>query len=384
MEIRDVSVKASAKWRETWITIYGVPLNAWSHDTFFKIGCVFGKILSINYSNFEFTKILISIDCLFKINCKMALNVDGFMTKIHIWETPQFGCIHTIKSKKADAEDIPATPSKMGDASNLSPMMEEPPDTENLFSHAIVTTPLMEADNSPRKSDSPASPHGIDGSFSSPNKNNDQPTSLNNQSASQKIPCKSLFQDSQPQLSKPQSYHNDGPTPTKSPTFSQTKTKSPFPNQTKLTKLSENKPFTSKPKPDNILSQVQTSNRFQSLIKQKFSSSSCSTSSGPQFPPGFEESIPLPLKMAHEMRRQKKLKKKIKRKKQIEFPQSKASQAPLPTPVMHQGAFLIDADDVLQMGKTLGVSFRGDESELKRRIENILISQQSNWNQNPR
>lgn len=84
------------------------------------------------------------------------------------------------------------------------------------------------------------------------------------------------------------------------------------------------------------------------------------------------------------MRRLKKLKKKTKRKKQIESPQSKASQAPLPTPVMHEGSFLIDADDVLQMGKTLGVSFKGDESELKRRIENILISQQSNWNQNPR
>lgn len=46
MEIREVNPGCASIWREIILRIYGVPLGAWSYDNFFKIGNVFGKVLS--------------------------------------------------------------------------------------------------------------------------------------------------------------------------------------------------------------------------------------------------------------------------------------------------------------------------------------------------
>lgn len=84
MEIRNVNNSCTTQWRETWIKVYGVPLAAWSYDNFYKIGCIFGKVLSVRYDNFDCASILTVTDCLFKINCKMGLMLMEKSQNIHM------------------------------------------------------------------------------------------------------------------------------------------------------------------------------------------------------------------------------------------------------------------------------------------------------------
>lgn len=85
-ELKEIEEDNSSKWKETWIRIYGVPLKSWSYENFFNIGCVFGRVLSIEYSNFDCAKVLLLTDCLFNINCSMIFDVNGKKSKIFISE----------------------------------------------------------------------------------------------------------------------------------------------------------------------------------------------------------------------------------------------------------------------------------------------------------
>lgn len=69
LDIRDVNSKCAPLWRRTWIKVYGVPLSAWGYENFYNIGSIFGRVLSVNYSNFDFASVLVYTDCLFLINC---------------------------------------------------------------------------------------------------------------------------------------------------------------------------------------------------------------------------------------------------------------------------------------------------------------------------
>lgn len=44
-----------------------------------------------------------------------------------------------------------------------------------------------------------------------------------------------------------------------------------------------------------------------------------------------------------------------------------------------EDAFIISADDIMEMGQALGASFNRPRSQLKERIESILSSQKVNW-----
>lgn len=57
-DLREVNDACATKWKESWIKIYGVPLRSWSYENFFNIGCVFGRVLSVEYSSFEYARIL--------------------------------------------------------------------------------------------------------------------------------------------------------------------------------------------------------------------------------------------------------------------------------------------------------------------------------------
>lgn len=65
MAIRNVNDQSANLWRETWMKIYGVPLIAWGYDHFYKIGCVFGRVLSVNYKDYDCAYVLVFTDCLF-------------------------------------------------------------------------------------------------------------------------------------------------------------------------------------------------------------------------------------------------------------------------------------------------------------------------------
>lgn len=43
-ELRNVNSRSASLWRETWLTIYGVPLTTWSYETFYNVGCIYGKV----------------------------------------------------------------------------------------------------------------------------------------------------------------------------------------------------------------------------------------------------------------------------------------------------------------------------------------------------
>lgn len=66
--------------------IHGVPPSGWGYDNFYNIGCVFGRVISVNHSNFNHATALVITDCLFLINCKMVLDLMGHQHKICISE----------------------------------------------------------------------------------------------------------------------------------------------------------------------------------------------------------------------------------------------------------------------------------------------------------
>lgn len=72
-----------------WIIIYEIPLKAWTYENFYQTGCIFRRVLSVNYKSLDITKILIGTDCLFKINCKMAFDVEVDSSNFLTWEAPQ-------------------------------------------------------------------------------------------------------------------------------------------------------------------------------------------------------------------------------------------------------------------------------------------------------
>ena len=86
IDIRNVNSTVSSQWKQTWIRIYGLPLSAWGYDNIYKIGCLFGRVLSVDHSNFEYARILIFTDILFSINCKLAIDMEGKIFTTHIYE----------------------------------------------------------------------------------------------------------------------------------------------------------------------------------------------------------------------------------------------------------------------------------------------------------
>lgn len=88
-KIINVNNKSATLWRETWLNIYGVPLVAWGYKKFFDIGCIFGRVISVNYKNYDQAQILVFTDCLFEINSKISFEVDGEKYDVHVSETRQ-------------------------------------------------------------------------------------------------------------------------------------------------------------------------------------------------------------------------------------------------------------------------------------------------------
>lgn len=114
-------------------------------------------------------------------------------------------------------------------------------------------------------------------------------------------------------------------------------------------------------------SPVQLHNKYGPLLRcpnQKPPSSSTvgsSSSSGPIFPPGFEDRIPPHVKLAQVEKREKRLEKKKKLKSQSRMKKAQDSSA-------KQNFGAITVDDVIDLSSMLGLSFDGHINELRRRI----------------
>nr|CCA66234.1 hypothetical protein [Beta vulgaris subsp. vulgaris] len=368
MELRNASSKISSLWRETWVTIYGIPLSAWSYDNILKIGSIFGKVLSVNQRKFEYTKILISTDCMFKINCKMAIDVDGEKSKIHIWESPQ------DQSWMNNAEKKPGSKVKT-DTDPIDSDDEKPPSGEDeKISDRNDYQPLENGSQVmsvqfPNEINDPAIP-----------KNNPTPQK-NGSQKSQTVPkaCPDKPQVSKQPNSEPglhEGHCKSSPSQPKHYT-------SPSKSINQVSKSPNKSPNPQITKPNHSSPMVHLNNRFNPLQRQNTHSTTITSSSGPSFPPGFEESIPLHLKQAHARKRKKKAKRRMQKKAGPSSSDHRLREASS----HHDNAdemFNISADDVIEMGHALGASFNGPRSALKERIESILSAQKANWDASQR
>lgn len=153
-ELQEVNDVCATKWKEAWIRIYGVPLKSWAYENFFNIGCVFGRVVSVDYSSFEYARVNILTDCLFNINCKLIINVEGKKSKIFIVEEPPKSGQPSIK--------IPAPPlDESSDDEDTNHSTFLPPKGNNYSSPSPnksinkVSSPTHSAENSKKAIDFP-------------------------------------------------------------------------------------------------------------------------------------------------------------------------------------------------------------------------------------
>lgn len=85
-DLCNINDVCASRWRKTQLKVYGVPLRGWGYENFYNIGCMFGRVLSVHHLEFDFATIQVLTDCLFLINCKMAMEFLGKQYKICISE----------------------------------------------------------------------------------------------------------------------------------------------------------------------------------------------------------------------------------------------------------------------------------------------------------
>ena len=384
--IRNVNDESSMLWRETWIKVYGVPLIGWDYKNFYKIGCVFGRVLSVNQKNFECAHILIITDCLFEINNKLSLEIGGKVFPIYVSETkvawlrPQKDSMHGRTSEKVNElsprphDSSMESPQKNPDADDQSNQTKNPP--QNLNLHFSNHDPTNSNDLSNDKlGEDPKKLHKKSENPNSPNTTSDtpkkspkaSPRKTQSQSAIKVLsPCGRIFKKMN--LQSPIREPIDFSSPLKVIEVPRPKSLSPITSsaQPKL-------PSPTKKPPIGIC------NRFGPLIKPSKSLSTSSgtmttsSCSGPLFPPGFEDKIPTQLKMAQMNKRRKKLDKK----KRLKLLSQNCSQPSSPTSSKCFGA--ISVDSILEMANILGLSYEGSPCELRKRIQDILQGQLHEW-----
>lgn len=117
MEIINVNETIASQWRQTIMKIHSVPLTTWNYGNFHKIGSVYGRVISIDYSNYDCAKIMIITDYLFKVNCKLHMKIEGIKYPIFTFEDD--GLILPL-NKPENGFQGPNSPDKSGDATQQS------------------------------------------------------------------------------------------------------------------------------------------------------------------------------------------------------------------------------------------------------------------------
>ncbi|XP_057249213.1 uncharacterized protein LOC130590681 [Beta vulgaris subsp. vulgaris] len=122
--IQNVHGDCTTQWRQAWITIYGVPLSAWSYENFFQIGNIYGRVLSAEYSRMDYAKVLIFTDCFFQINNPLIFTLEERKFKVFITEEcTSYGCSKPITPAETSKAKMDHDGDK--DASDISPFSEE-------------------------------------------------------------------------------------------------------------------------------------------------------------------------------------------------------------------------------------------------------------------
>lgn len=379
MVITNVNDQSATLWRETWVTIYGVPLIAWGYENFYNIGCVLGRVISVDYKGFEYAQVLIYTDCLFDISCKLSMEIDGKNYEVFVSEKKmQWHGVHqdgrskpsynTQQNPKATSPGTPTSNEKSpphDDTNKNHPVSngKNQPDEQSLLGENVSfpyelpphvtfpTTPIMSGGfNDAIPNVSPWYPNHLMSERSNPNPSSPHPIqppfTITSENTCQKNPPK------RPTHISPINNYN-----------------------------TTNIQINLSPSKQNTSSPIPLKNNFGPLMRHKRpNSSSTSTgdssiSSGPLFPPGFEDRIPIQFKVAQIQKRKKKLQKKRKLKHMAKCKKCE----PLTTSPTESNTNSIQSDDIIAMAKVLGLSYNGTMSELRERIEQILESQKQNW-----
>lgn len=363
--IRNVSSASASIWKEAWISVYGVPLFGWNYENFYNIGCVFGRVKSIDYSNYDCAKILVISDCLFTINCKMLIEIEEIQYKISISEDRKAIITCPISSpceepgstssdsKEAMANDPPSEPGSLSldlhACKGISDISQSPQkdDQSNSSTFQLLPTHSSEPPSITPMINGPPSPKDFLNS----------PSRKSRLSSSQKIgdclPFTSSILFEPPNLTRPL--------------------------------IIQSAPK----KPSNLsraLSPTQTSNKFGPLRKTNASSSSSTSSlSGPFFPPGFEQAIAPPIRKAHARKRlrrllRKKLNKPQNPKSIPALPSSPlANHPPLTQPQQPHSSSQISSGNIMKLAEEFGLTYEGSPSTLKRKIDEIIDKQFQDW-----
>nr|CCA66152.1 hypothetical protein [Beta vulgaris subsp. vulgaris] len=411
--VTNVNDQSATLWRKTRINIYGVPLIAWGYEIFFNIGCVLGRVISVDYGNYECATVDIITDCLFEVNCKLMMEIDGKNYDIYVGETRQFTCQYSNSS-----HGIQVTPDK---SNNLSPIMSSPEKLNN-WSPKPGTDLIDKQENSPTElshqaqvplKDNPCKSPVIGGgspidtptkevTISSPKDPlNDlvingapretsprphQKTANNNETLFLSTSPTSLLSSAPKQLT-PHSQHQSplpentkqksvtfslGPSTQRSPSLSVSSRKKPIqsPIHSQPIRNTSNEPLAFSPSPP-----LNISNRFRSLIRPSPVTSNSSSLSGPMYPPGFENLIPVSTKTAHEKKRSRKL---LKKKLKLIDPKLPRPKSPQPN-ASTNFSLEISSSSTLAIAKKLDFQFQGSEHQLEEHIERILQNQKINW-----
>lgn len=318
MSITNVNDHSAALWRETWISVYGVPLIAWNYNNFLNIGSVMGRVISVNYKNYDCANILIFTDCLFDINCKLSLEIADVSYPVFVTEKKQMWC-----QMSSSAQGPSNKPDK---SPNTSPAKS---DSGTPSGHEKTSPEQVKSKSHSYNDETPA---GEDTGFENNNhKVQEQP--------SQNILSTPPFETRDQIPSNPQKTkgtqnitHNSQTRQINSPPPVQL----PGPPQTTSQSKNQKNPLQTKPpiipsptKPNSSLNQtwsptkihksspILIHNKYEPLqrqLKPKSSSSTLGSSScsGPLFPPGFEDCIPNHTKEVEQEKRWKKMGKKKK------------------------------------------------------------------------
>ena len=317
IHLGEVNNKSSGLWREAWLRIHGIPLVAWSYENFYNTGCIFGRINSVNCSDFDCGYILVTTDCLFEINCKISLDIEGIKYPVYISEkNGQWSNVPSQKKANVNSKPVQNIPSPPPpEPTSPSQVKTKETSEQSNIPHDSNVSPLCNNDcmgKSPPTKASQQKNFKIP-TFSSPQSQplKPQDTCLNSLGNVTNAHAKQLltFNDGSgscphsPSLSgrnqKPNKPQNEPPY---IPSTAHLKPKSP------LLLPSISKPISSPDRPKLI----PTFNKFGPLLRNTKSSSSSSTTlgssseSGPLFPPGFEDNIPPQTKIAQLRKRQKK------------------------------------------------------------------------------
>lgn len=361
LELRDVNNSSAAIWREAWLTIYGVPITAWSYDNFLDIGSIYGKVLSIDYSRMDYARVSVITDCFFMINNPILFTVDNKNFKVHISEEtiPPMGNLSRNPSDKQkdptpenlrndrnldlesdmDEDDQFKEDEQPLDESHEKPISrgtihEQTIDLGNDDSYKLIVSPnKVVQEFSPTKVQKPPrypSSSKVHLNFNSPVGSPININSLENlnlsPSGSLGHLASNLGRTPSPSKHEKRTYHppsllkpQDFPNHKSSPVTYKNKPKPVTPPKITKELLSPSKSHTQNPSILYNNPPIHLSNSCIPIAKASQNSSSHQPSSSnststPSIPPGFEDFIPSPLKTQREQKRNRKIQKKKMRR----------------------------------------------------------------------